>query len=326
MRPNVTFVRGSAAMVASAVLAVVTAMALATPAAATAPGRDGRIAYSGDDGTGHFQLFTVRPDGTGRRQLTHVSGDQNAVFPDWAPNGRRLALTIQTGELSQLYTIRADGTGLHKIFSDRTHSYDQPRWSPDGRRLAYTTSLPGGVCDFNVSNGNATCALGVMDADGTHRHVLRSSRLWNYFDPEWSPDGTRIAYDTTQGGLISAIWLMNANGANPHRITPAKVIGTWPTWSPDGSEIAFTGGNDFGRPLYKIHPDGTGLRTILPAAQAPSHDFPSWSPAGDRIAYVVFRAEDDFDLVTVRPDGSAVRTVLTGVNGVLFIDFGPAGS
>ncbi len=325
MRPRVRF--GSAPpVVVSLVLAAVAALAPATPAAATAPGRDGRIAYAGDDGTGHFQLFTVRPDGTGRRQLTHVSGDQNAVFPDWAPDGRRLALTIQTGELSQLYTIRADGTGLHKIFSDPRHSYDQPRWSPDGRRLAYTTTLPGGVCDINVTNGGANCAIGVMAADGTHRQVLRSSRLWNYFDPEWSPEGTRIAYDTNQGGLISAIWVMNANGTNPRRITPAKVIGTWPTWSPGGSEIAFTGGDDFGRPLYKVHPDGTGLRTILPASQSPSHDFPSWSPAGDRIAYATFHAGNDCDLVTVRPDGSGVRTVFRAGCDFAFIDFGPAGS
>ncbi len=101
---------------------------------------------------------------------------------------------------------------------------------------------------------------------------------------------------------------------------------SWPTWSPGGSEIAFTGGNDFGRPLYKVHPDGTGLRTILPASQPPSHDFPSWSPAGDRIAYATFHAGNDCDLVTVRPDGSGVRTVFRASCDFAFIDFGPAGS
>lgn len=134
------------------------------------------------------------------------------------------------------------------------------------------------------------------------------------------PDGRLIAYDSNEGGRVSAIWAMAADGTGKHLLTTAKTRATWPAWSPDGRQIAFTTAGE-GRPLLAIHRDGSGLRTVLRLSQAPSHDFPSWSPSGDRIAY----ATDTMDLQTVRPDGSGVRSVLSGVHGgVLFVDFGPA--
>ena len=61
-------------------------------ALATTPGHNGRIAFSADDGSG-FELYTIRPDGTGLVQLTNVAG--GALAPDWSPDGRRIVFAAR---------------------------------------------------------------------------------------------------------------------------------------------------------------------------------------------------------------------------------------
>jgi len=58
------------------------------PAAATMPGDNGLIVFTSDE---LGQLFTVRPDGTGLRQITNVDGA--AVSPDWSPDGKRIVFS-----------------------------------------------------------------------------------------------------------------------------------------------------------------------------------------------------------------------------------------
>jgi Tol biopolymer transport system component len=76
-------------------------------------------------GTADAHVWTVRPNGTGLRQLTPLLAFQP---PSWSPDGRRLAVTIQRrGRGTDIATIRADGSGLRVL----THSGSNfnPDWS-----------------------------------------------------------------------------------------------------------------------------------------------------------------------------------------------------
>ena len=75
----------------AAILGVGTVFLTVVPAHATFHGTNGRIAYSLDTGSG-AQIYTIKPDGTGRRQLTRVDGD--AISPDWSPNGRKIVFEV----------------------------------------------------------------------------------------------------------------------------------------------------------------------------------------------------------------------------------------
>jgi Tol biopolymer transport system component len=99
------------------------------------------------DGTA---VFTVRADGTHRRQLT--SWPLFAGEADWSPDGRRIVFDTHPllvfnfdAVVSNLYTMRPDGTGLRRLTDSATAAdrSTQPRWTPDGR-VVYTRVTPDG--------------------------------------------------------------------------------------------------------------------------------------------------------------------------------------
>ena len=86
-----------------------------------------------------------------------------------------------------------------------------------------------------------------MDADGGNPHALTSANVPHDQVPDWSPDGSKIAYH--EGGFgDGGIWVMNADGGNKHQVSgcvagapsPCAQGDDWgAAWSPDGSKIAF---------------------------------------------------------------------------------------
>jgi hypothetical protein len=78
------------------------------------------------------------------------------------------------------------------------------------------------------------------------------------------------------------------------------------SWSPDGKWIALHVGSGGSHNLYLIHPDGSGRRRLTRGGG----EMPSWSPDGRYIAYAA-----PAGLVVIRPDGTEVTRLSTGVSG-----------
>jgi len=105
-------------------------------------------------------------------------------------------------------------------------------------------------------------------------------------DPAWSPDGTKIAFQSNREG--SDIFIMDADGGNVTRLTNNGRSNANPSWSPDGTKIAFqsiplqsaANQND---EIHTINVDGTGEQALT---NNPTQDFlPDWSPDGRRIVF-----------------------------------------
>src|SRR5206468_679740 len=144
--------------------------------------------------------------------LATVVGSARATYPG-ATNGR-IAFGINVGGNTDVYTARPDGQGLRRL---TTHpGFDAcAAYSPDGRRIAY-------------GSGQTQLTFASQPKDQV---------------PDWSPDGSKIAYLADTHGIADMgnswgdIWVMNADGSNQHAITSgATYYGT--AWSPDGSRIA----------------------------------------------------------------------------------------
>ena len=97
--------------------------------------RDGtQIAYS-TNRAGDGDVFVIRPDGSGQRQVTFSRG--NDLDPALSRDGSRLAFESNRNGTVDIYSVAANGTGSRRLTSEPTHERD-PAWSPTADRIAYT--------------------------------------------------------------------------------------------------------------------------------------------------------------------------------------------
>jgi Tol biopolymer transport system component len=182
----------------------------------------------------------------------------------------------------------------------------------DSTQIADDTPAP--AADGSADRGRIVPAsVYVVNADGTQPRTLTNRPLAFDASPAWSPDGTRIAFESTIEGKRS-IWVMQADGQGLRRLTdggtqPAPGSDASPTWSPDGSRIAFMSDRDANAELYVINADGQGLRRLT---EDPATDgFPAWSPDGARLAFVSDR-DGELGIWAANADGTGPARLVPG--------------
>ena len=132
--------------------------------------------------------------------------------------------------------------------------------------------------------------------------------------PSWSPDGSRIAFDSIRNGQDYDIYVMSADGSDVTPLTDTPSQDVFPAWSPDGSRIAFVSLRDEPDPagcypdcnweIYVMNADGSGVTRLT---NDPAEDFgPTWSPDGARIAFDSYR-DGGYNLYVMDADGGGVR-------------------
>ena len=134
------------------------------------------------------QAYTVRPDGTHVKRLTHTTSADNfgATF---SPDGRRILYFQSHGDHDGAYVVNADGSGARQLTSDSALG---PVFSPNGSQIAYFQS-PG----ISVARGDGGGSHVVLANQRTTMHgplggatvTLRRSSVVNS-EPNWSPNGT----------------------------------------------------------------------------------------------------------------------------------------
>jgi Tol biopolymer transport system component len=191
--------------------------------------------------------------------------------------------------------VAAASSGAGSMTS--TVSFADPAWSPDGRKIAF-------VAVEQLEDGKTFGTLSVMNPDGSGIRTLAADirgAAW----PTWAPDSRRIAF--TAGDVL---YVVNVDGTGLREIARR---GLHPDWSPGGRKIAYTWGHlDSDRgDILVINPDGSGKTWVAAATQ---FMMPTWSPDGQRLAFVVTDQPDVNEtgrfvpyLVYVRQYGGRVR-------------------
>jgi Tol biopolymer transport system component len=157
---------------------------------------------------GNFELYVMNGDGSDVRRLTNYQGiDQ---FPDWSPNGREIAFRRDT----DIYVLDLE-SGEARRLTNALPLNQMPAWSPSGKRLTFMSSRDGYPSVF------------VMNDDGTGQRNLTpkdpgdADSDWISRAPSWSTSGQEIYFMSSRPGtgLDTEIFVMNADGTNPSRLT-----------------------------------------------------------------------------------------------------------
>ena len=167
------------------------------------------------------------------------------------------------------------------------------------------------------------------DAETGERTNLTADSEGYDTSPDWSPDGSRIAFTSSREGG-NEVYVMNADGSNVRRLTHGVDVANdvydesyAPRWSPDGSKISYTFAPSSGdREIYVMDPDGANKTNIT----GPHEDgflqwddyIASWSPDGSQLVFGAIRFADEedggvTDIVIANADGTGQRRL--GDNG-----------
>jgi Tol biopolymer transport system component len=295
--------------------AAAVALAIAAPAHATSPGRNGKIVFSSNR-TGSYQLYTIGPSGGGLRQVTHLDGD--AVTPDWSPDGRWIAFELDTADGGSVALMRADGSHMRMLPNPPGGQFTgQPSFTPGGGRIVFGS--------FNPDANDA--AIWIETLRGRHQHRLATGPA-GADDPNVSPDGrwlTFVAFnrqDFGQGLIRTTI-----RGTHPKLLLPYSTdVAIKHDWSPDGRRIGFS--DDADRPVSAnvatVTAEGADLRRLTHLGDPELRAlFGSYSPDGQWIVYR-FEHRGHYTLVRMHPDGSH-KTVIRRFSNFppRYIDWGP---
>ncbi len=265
-------------------------------------------------------IFLLPSAGGDMKRITSNEKDAD-VWPAFSPDGRRLAYVSYAAPWSaDLYGLELGPDGLPKgqprrITRENLH-FMGIAWMPDSREIIFSASpaMSGlSLWRVGISGGRPPERMEVfgnaiqpavsltgnrlafrhyrIDADicslqrGELSKDFISSTMYED-NPQFSPDGKKIAFGSNRSGDRMAVWVCNADGSQPMELTrgPGRYQGT-PRWSPDSRWIAFESMSESGRQdVFAIDAAGGAPRPVtahLPGGGA----IPSWSRDGQWIFF-----------------------------------------
>jgi Tol biopolymer transport system component len=233
------------------------------------------------------RIATVRPDGSHLRILPQPAG----VFddqPSYSPNGQWIYFeryTVATND-DAIWRMKIDGSHQKRILGPFPNGFvTDPNVSPDGRTLSFQGwdgSLVGPPPNEEPARGLFTARI-----DGTHIKQIRPFSADETVKADWAPDGLRIAVTENANHFdpddSANVVTMRRDGSNRRSLThfhDGVTNAYLGSYSPNGRWLVFRLEKDGLFGLYRMRPDGSGRRAILPLSTfRPA--FIDWGPEID---------------------------------------------
>ena len=211
--------------------------------------------------------------------LWHCAGDRgtDAQTPAAVKADPILVFSSTHSGNGEIYGLESLDGGIVNL-TQHLDADDGPSWSPDGSRIAFSSARGG------------RRALYTMSYDGSDVQQLTNDILLDAYAPAWSPADDMIAYKSRSRHSVDIRFLSLTNSTDAILSdfgTEDLILGAL-AWSPLGTSIAIhltlaRNGIVSWAVLLSVG-DGDRFRSL--AKQAPPNTSLTWSPSGDRIAYV----------------------------------------
>ncbi|HEY6265628.1 MAG TPA: S9 family peptidase [Candidatus Acidoferrum sp.] len=184
------------------------------------------------------QIYLL-PMTTGGEAIALTKLKNGAQSFQWSPDGTRIVVVSSSGPSDAI--APADRKSDVRHYSHIQYKFNDTGWYDDKRRHLWIITLPGG------------------DAK-----QITDGQDWNDSDPQWSPDGTRIAFVSDRTGKAlddsqnTDVWVIPAAGGPLTKISDHAFDDDSPRWSPDGKQILFAGQPDSRHQFPKLYLANSG--------------------------------------------------------------------
>jgi dipeptidyl aminopeptidase/acylaminoacyl peptidase len=254
------------------------------------------------------QVYLLSMNGGEAKRITNLKNGVS-VFR-WSPEGTRLVVVSRIGPSDSRGDSRTENKDRSDVrhYKNTSYKFNDTGWFDDRRAHLWVV---------DVKSGNAK-----QITDGND---------WNDSDPQWSPDGTRIAFVSNRTGKEydenrnTDVWVISSEGGALTKISDHDESDNQPRWSPDGKWIAFTGEvHNRDHPKIWLAP-ATGATTSVLAANGLDL-IPGgleWSDDGKSL-YFETGVKGENHLFRVDLAAKSIAQVTSGPRAVRNVDFNHA--